>query len=938
MFKYGAEPGPRRICPRPSPRPSVPSSGVCSLNDSFIFGPFTVRIAGGMRGMLALACLVVFAFAGCSGGGKGAASVTEQGCDPSSGESGLCVVACSLGCSQVGCSLTDIAQNQPIVFGFNRDIDPASVNSSSFSLRTATGAEPVGQFITVGSTVTFIPDLQVVGGLSFFGFEANETYSLTLPGGSDEVNAIRGTNGEPLRETFICNLQVSRGVIDLDGEPPTARMLSPGQTVGVDPQTTVVLEFSEIIDVAPFLQAAFGSEPVRLLVLKSQGTGGARQCVPNPSAPQVRGTWSITNDVIRQVSTATFTSSQQIPQGVCVEVVIDSSVRDLSGVASIGQTFQYFTTVGQVVGDRVVEELFTTDDMLDKDSSSADSWIGGVVPGQLGGDGRHGAFDPTIGEEVGPGVYEWSTDGTGAGRRDIVIPRTRTLSGLPEDVDDGVFHFSEFILPSGFEVRFVGSNPVQINVRGKMQLDGVIRLDGQSMAAHDGELSVGQAGGAGAAAAGSGGSGANAGDGVANQAAFNGADGDPVQLPNGGTTTLGGGKGAQQFPLSGSNSEIVYIGTFSRQVASGGGGGGYFLAGSRGAALRSPNPVPVLSERAPGPGGTIVPAEPQAVRDQFTGPPAAGGAFYPLFPRPGGTAIFDHFLVGGSGGGGGGSHPFLSANLGAGIEVITWRSGGGGAGGGGAFAARIGGDLEMSLNGRISAAGGSTLGEDPSQQQTFAAPGGGGSGGTIILQVGDQIVPGGVLDVSGGAGGVLRAPFFSMSSRGGDGAPGYLRIEAAGPIPTDPSVWAGRSFPEATFQNVAELSEVDPLSGVQSDWYRTGQVFPPDYLYYEVEASLDGGTTFQVFSDDDTRGVMAGPLESSSPIRFLVQGAKEDLAGKIDPTSITLWRDYVGPFAPPMEVGLNDDGATAFRFILLFDRSLASDIVVKRVTVGFRPL
>ena len=62
------------------------------------------------------------------------------------------------------------------------------------------------------------------------------------------------------------------------------------------------------------------------------------------------------------------------------------------------------------------------------------------------------------------------------------------------------------------------------------------------------------------------------------------------------------------------------------------------------------------------------------------------------------------------------------------------------------------------------------------------------------------------------------------------------------------------------------------------------------------------------------------------------------LFGQVDPTTAGPWRRFAGPFAPPGEATLSDDGGTAFRFLLVFDSSIATDIEVTKVTLVYRSI
>ena len=112
-----------------------------------------------------------------------------------------------------------------------------------------------------------------------------------------------------------------------------------------------------------------------------------------------------------------------------------------------------------------------------------------------------------------------------------MIPGARTLSGQNEVVRDGVFRFSRFELPAGVTMRFVGSNPARLLVRGEVVVRGRILVRAADQPVHPPFDRMGQAGGAGGPFGGSGGKGADKGDGQGNQPRFDGAVGSgPFKL------------------------------------------------------------------------------------------------------------------------------------------------------------------------------------------------------------------------------------------------------------------------------------------------------------------------------------------------------------------------------------------------------------------------
>ncbi len=116
-------------------------------------------------------------------------------------------------------------------------------------------------------------------------------------------------------------------------------------------------------------------------------------------------------------------------------------------------------------------ETFEDDRNLDRRVSSGTWGNFRAVPGILGGDGRHGSFDPKLGQVVdpvsAPDVFIWNTD-------HMVIPGSQTQSGNDETVTDGRFYFTDFFVGSGETVVFAGQRPVQIFVRGQVLIGGMV--------------------------------------------------------------------------------------------------------------------------------------------------------------------------------------------------------------------------------------------------------------------------------------------------------------------------------------------------------------------------------------------------------------------------------------------------------------------------------
>jgi hypothetical protein len=859
-----------------------------------------------LRFLPTLSVIAVTLFGACSGGGGSGAGLRAPSCSSAS-STAFCLVACNLGCSSTGCGVTEIAQNQPIQLTFSRAVDPASVSAATVSLQTATGEPANGELTVNQNTITFTPQATLQGGVTLFGLRKNENYILSLPGGPGTGLSLRSSSGESLGQSVTCTLSVSRGPIDLDGAPPVPTLVSPTATSGVPEDVTIIVELSELIDAQPFVGATSANAPILYRIRRSRqpvgGQPGELECDPNASAEVLPGIPRVTVDSARNISVVTMRPSISLPSQVCVEVEITDRVRDLSGRQAVPKTFA-FTTRLVNTAERTIVESFGSDAQLDRDVSSGTWGNGQALPGAIGYDGLHGSFDVSIGDARGGGEFVWDVE-------NFTIPGGRTLSGNPERVTDGIFRFTDFVLPEGTTMVLAGTRPAQFYVRGKVDIRGRILANAPGTAVYSQTAVVGQPGGSGILGGARGGQGGDAnsptGVGGGQNPAFSGRPGEDVRLFAGhayASRAVGtGGRGSPMNPASGLNADVTYRGlglTTSAQISAGGGGGGFLTAGGEGRAVFN-NTTPVSGLGDPGPGGAAL-------------------SLFPLPAPTGGRQGLEHFLIGGSGGGGAGTHPFFSIQN----QNRTWRAGHGGAGGGGAIAFRAGGDVGMTGSGRIEVHGGSGpqgIAAPP------AGPGGGGSGGSVVFQCGGNAQMAGTLSLIGGLGGFTNDRVtFNLETRGGNGSAGFARLEV--PQQNPGAGLIGTVVPPATQENVGTLTDTDPIVGSQSRWYSTRLVFPPEFLRYEIQATIDGNPV--VFSDDPAFGIAA---DETQALRFLVQGARVNAANnEADPSTIRPWRTRVRGVAP----SLNTDDATGFRFTLLFNRGIAQSIVVRRVTLFFR--
>ena len=880
---------------------------------------------GGSRYSL-LVALLVFALTGfgCGGGGSGTGS-TGFSCNNGDASGVLCLQQCNLGCSSTGCARTDIAQNEVIIMFFSEAVDPNSVNTSSIRFRTPTGDEPVGEFLVNGNRVEFVPTLSISGGQTFFGFTSGETYTMTIVGGREQAEVVRSTSGKPFDETVICTLQSNLGIVDLNGVPPSAALVSPTNLQAAPLNSEIVLEFNELIDATPFLSGTQSPVEFSIRGTIDDGNGGF-VCDPASQAQSLAGSQSLSFDAARGVSILAFTPAQTLPGNVCIEISVTNGVTDLSGRSAEPQVFS-FQTVVVPLSDFEIEENFNDEAKLDVDAS-AGTWSGGVAEfAQIGGDGRHGPFSidfATDTQQIVGGRRLFTLD-TG----NTLIPARNGTSSASQTITDGRYFFSSLVVPADVRLRFIGTLPPIVSVAGRIDILGDIEVNGQSVTSSQFPTTpLGQPGAVGGIYGGTGGQGGDRCQGVGSGVGqFNGRDGDDVNVAaahgyfasRAGT----GGKGSDLYPASGLNADQQFgtnppVGlAYSLSACAGGAGGGLYTAGQPGQGIN------VFS-------GT----NPLSNAQSFFGPPSVPGNAFPLFPFPPASGIqnsSEHFLVGGSGGGGSASNCTLSLSL-----ARTWASGAGGGGGGGAMALRAGRELRLAPTGRLLAKGGNAFDYVGTSAGGQVAPAGGGSGGSIVLQAGGVTDLLGSIDVSGGAGGFFRRQGGNglgpnngiVEVTGGDGGAGFVRFEK----PTTPDLGElGGMSPVATADNVGPLLESDDVVSMRSLYYSSNLIFAPQWARYELEAVVDGVP--MTFSDDPSVSSMAAI--QGAPIRILFQAADLDVVtGEVLNTQPREWRTQVrNTLTVP---GLNTDQLNGYRFMLFIDRQLASTVTVEKLTVVYR--
>jgi len=854
----------------------------------------------------------------------------------------LCIVTCNLGCtSQGACTVSDIPENLPLTFQFSQDIDPGSVNPSTFSIRSPTGRSPVGQYVVQGTTVQFVPAARSQGGGTVFGFQPNIAYTIFMPDERSAGETIRAKNGAKLGRGINCTVVTSLGVVDPDGKPPSATLITPADTTKPVPRDSVIaIEFSEVIDTSIFTGNGAGNGIFYAVRLSCEGK---RHVLPGDVTFSTILKFGTGDKVGTPVTLVVFQPLNKMPGNSCVEVSVTEQVRDLSAKKAIPVTFTFTTEEGGTTEQEIVE-TFTNNTKLEPDLSGA-IWGGGkLISGKVGGDGKLGEFKASYGKFIGKinqrNVYEWDTTSF-----DYLLEFTlrgeaywqKKLGPVKSmKITDGVFEFTNFVLGKDEQIRFVGDKIPRIYVSGKVDIQGIIELPppgqpGPPLNSLEGRF--GAAGRTGGQAGGQGGHHPL----FKTGAQTNGFNGTNIKLPPGhprsSVTNKTGGGGSQSQPIKQPTTSTEFDSLIewidpstpftSRQTSAGGGGGSFWsptgfkyggTAGTTGIAIGSQSYLLDQLKNS----------------KKAFGPDSAPGEPFPIYISDSELDTTykdkksqDLFSIGGSGGGGSGADLIFAnaitwSQFAAKPAELIWNPGGGGGCGGGAIQFRSGGDFVVGSTGLISCKGGAgySIGWTYLAGSGYSA-GGGGSGGSVLVQTGRIATISGEVNVLGGQGGVAveKSIFLSTKSVGGNGGAGYIRVESD----PKPSFQNFSSFKPASHpENVGKLRPVDysDVTLAQSKWYPTESLFSPTFQYYEIQAKVDGK---DVFFTDNIKDARFRPADESEPVMLLVQSAQIDLNTLEQLAAPTEW--YEGSLK---QLGSDPQLGNGIRFILLLNKAKAT--------------
>ena len=879
--------------------------------------------------LLGLALSGAACSSGGGGGGGGAGGVATGP---------LTILSCSLGCSastsgggQISCGITDVFLNQEIRITFSKALDLGSVSNNSFQMvELSTGKTPPGSFQLDSldpRVLVYRPQLTFDStGNPIFGLTQGETYRLFLPGRSqgDLGPFIRSVGGEELDTRMLCTLLASRGIFDASpgqpdhtmtvtkvtsydaaGNPATFADVPALGARDVYRQSEVRIVFDDLMNPATLVNPVTKTSNTITVAVDPDGN-------PGDSSDQVdvQGKFSITLDQSSLTTTVVFTPDAGFPSAGStlplrlIVVNLSTGIQDLGGNSLVQPGNTPFTP--EVITFPVIDitETFDTTNFEDSTHSGSPWGNGKLLTGPGGGSGRLGdlrvptgftlVLDTDLEDFTDPLLQDptvFDIDNV----LDVGDPNTFTVTG-------GVFEFARLVVESGATLRFEGSNPARLFVRGEAIIQGEIDVSGLGGLTHDPTSYTGGIASLPGPGGGAGGDGGARPDGgnfttllmsdptldnpndpgpvdptdPAQYTLVNGQDGMGVVNLGGGAPMVAEGRGGLAWPqpmtlpapydlIHFPVDELDSLTSFPFDkllnciISAPGGvgsGGGYALSGFAGKNFFIGATLPPLVPDMPGGDSSLL---------------GLDAAARTLDPDQG-------YLRGGSGGGGGGAHLLqtrvngqvlndCTKSIGGPLSIVDLQLFSGAAGGSGGGALQLQSGRRTVLNGVIDASGGNGGGV---KNNALAQPGGGGSGGAILLQgpqVQIQPVPSRI-DISGGAGGQgfdTSTP-TNGASVGGDGGPGLLRIETFTPL-LDPATEASKVIPTlSTLMSSygASITETDILttglwaasgmgpsgfSGVQSCWFSDRDFVDPN------DPTKPITNFFQLQFQDDSAGL-----------------------------------------------------------------------------------
>ncbi len=411
-----------------------------------------------------LGAVLLTACGGSSGGFAGTGAASE-----------LQITLCSLGCSGTACSVNEMATNQDISITFNDDIDPATVNFTTFSIvETTTGSVPIGFFLVQGPKVIFRPALIQTEAGSTFGFEDGATYRITIPASPEDTTVIRSTIGRPNLTPLTCVVTTS-GITDLVPGRPTVELTPSPDDPPSGTEFDLVLVFNDLMQTGLLVDSEGQSPTIGVFIEDS--SGGEPVDIP------VNGTFTLSVDQNALLTTVRFQSASPYPGNMDgqrrLRVDLSQQISDLAGNSLLNAgSFLIDLPATQLTPGSFVES-FDDELQFDPGGSAAGLWASppGFLDSGLEPDtGLHrGGGSGILGDLVLSGDLTLDTDGMTLAAADYDILLNEDLfipAGEP-------FPFTSLEIPEGSTLGATGSSPLRLWVRGSALINGAIDLSGE---------------------------------------------------------------------------------------------------------------------------------------------------------------------------------------------------------------------------------------------------------------------------------------------------------------------------------------------------------------------------------------------------------------------------------------------------------------------------
>jgi hypothetical protein len=395
----------------------------------------------------------------CLGGSGGASTA--------GGAFGLTV--CSLGCGGTSFAVSTWQANKDIVFTFNQDVDPTSVNFSSISLTsTSDGSSPLGSFLVNGTRVTFRPALLETSGGLTFGFTDGFTYRVEIP--ADGPNVVKSLNGR-LNSNFISGTITIQGIADLVPGPPTILSYDPSPenppTASIFPITIV---FGDILRTSQLADPETGASALVTVAVADADTG---------SSSQIPGLFSTSVDRNLLTTTLVFTPLVGYPSGEGgrrqLQVNLSQQIVDLVGNPLSGAGILVIPLLEGSSTSGVITETFT--DHAKEDPSGSVTGLWAATAGAL-----DSGQDPVTGNHRGGSSGVLGT----LSLEDMILRYDTEAETLFSDflgesvaITGGVFPFEEIHVDSDSVLSASGSLPLRLIARGDMVFEGVLDVSGE---------------------------------------------------------------------------------------------------------------------------------------------------------------------------------------------------------------------------------------------------------------------------------------------------------------------------------------------------------------------------------------------------------------------------------------------------------------------------